>query len=75
MLKFKEIQEYFPDTEIQEGDQGSFCYIRLGFGIYLAVNDVNQRTDIVIGPSRRTLKGVKTIQDLITLSKFITGNE
>lgn len=75
MLKFKEIQEHFPDTEIQEGDAGAFCYIRLAFGIYLAVNEVDQRTDIILGPSRRTLKGIKTIQDLITLSKFITGNE
>ena len=75
MLTFKEIQEHFDDTDIQSGDQGDFLYIRLGFGIYLAVNEVDQRTDIILGPSRRTLKGVKTIQDLITLSKFITGNE
>lgn len=75
MLTFKEIQEHFDDTDVQSGDQGSFIYIRLGFGTYLAVNEVDQRTDIMLGPSRRTLKGVKTIQDLITLSKFITGNE
>lgn len=75
MLTFKEIQEHFDDTDIQCGDAGSFIYIRLGFEIYLAVNEVDQRTDIILGPSRRTLKGVKTIQDLITLSKFITENE
>lgn len=74
-IKFKEIQEHFNDTSIEEGDAGSFMYIRLGFGTYLAVNEVDQRTDIILGPSRRTLKGVKTIEDLKTLSKLIIGNE
>lgn len=74
-IKFKEIKDHFEDTNVEKGDQGAFIYIRLAFGTFLAVNEVDQRTDIMLGPSRRTLKGVKTMEDLITLSKFITGNE
>lgn len=73
MISFKEIQEKFDDTEIRTGDHGQFIDIRLSFKTYISVNEKDQRVVLEIGDYRRDLKGIKTTENLLTLSKLIKG--